>query len=330
MDKEEAYIGYLRYTGQSVENGLLDIKKSAEALLGFDEVLRYFLIKEDPRLLGYDFEIPVRIKKGSWEAAIPEVIDKLFSPAGIGYAALGTYATVTASKAAQEGLFSTGLVKDIKGTFKAALKSVQWVIKIGSRIGMLKKNLNKVKLSSNGEEILVPDDQGIFLTVSKKYFDRYVECPPRLFSKNAKIIDKNRVLEFGVYDAGKEEKVRINESEKQIYYIEGEENEIILPELTDGQQVELEGIITRGNEKTNTVGFEYKEHILTCIPQEGSITVYKTKIISHLRNHIFPRVIMKGTVDRVSIEAQFKEKKPRIIFSDIIPLEKEESDLKLL
>ena len=41
---EEKYIGYLKYSGKSVEDGLMDARKSAEALLGFDEVLRYFIL----------------------------------------------------------------------------------------------------------------------------------------------------------------------------------------------------------------------------------------------------------------------------------------------
>ena len=45
MNQEEKYIGYLKYSGKSIEDGLLDARKSAEALLGFDEILRYFVTK---------------------------------------------------------------------------------------------------------------------------------------------------------------------------------------------------------------------------------------------------------------------------------------------
>ncbi|MBU0599755.1 hypothetical protein KJ997_03100 [bacterium] len=124
MNQEEKYIGYLKYSGKSVEDGLLDTRKSAEALLGFDEVLRYFLLKEDPCLKEIDFEIPVRIKKGTWEAAIPEIINKIFSPTGIAATALTIYACATAKKAAKDGLFDTGAAKDIRTTFRMVLKSV--------------------------------------------------------------------------------------------------------------------------------------------------------------------------------------------------------------
>lgn len=329
MDNEEKYIGFLKYSGKNVETGLLDARKSAEALIGFDEILRYFLLKEDSALTKINFEIPVRIKKGTWQIAIPEIIDKLFSPTGIAYTVLGTYATVTASKAAQDGLFNTGLVKDIKSTFKIAIKSAQWVIRIGSRIGMLKRKLDKVKFGASGQEILVPDDKGNLLPVPKKYFDLYTECPPKLFSKNAKIIEKDRILEIGIYDKQKEDKVKISLTEKEIFYSDSDTEEVLFPELVDGQRVELEGIITRGNEKTNTVGFEYQEHILTCVPKEGNIASFKHKIISPQENHFFPKVKMIGIVERISVKEEFKEDRPRIIFSEIILLEKEDANLKL-
>jgi len=329
MDINDKYIGYLKYSGKSVENGLLDMKKSANALLGFDEILRYFLIKEDPNLIGLDFEIPVRIKKGSWEIVIPEIIDKIFSPVGIGYTFAATYFTATATKAAQEGLFSTGAAKDVKVVFKAAIRSAQWVIRIGSRIGMLKKRLDDVKLGSNPGEVLIPDDQGKMLITPKKYFDLYMGCPIRIFSKNAKIIDNDRVLELGVFDAGKEEKVTLSIKEKYYYYSESEESGVVLPELIEGELVELEGYITKGNEKANTLGFEYKGHILSCVPEVGTITEYKSGIISRKDNRIFPKVKIKGRVDRTSVKGEFKEIKPRIIFSKIVLLEEIDSNLKL-
>lgn len=122
-NQEEKYIGYLKYSGKSVESGLLDVRKSAEALLGFDEILRYFLLKEDPTLKEIDFEIPVRIKKGSWEALIPETIEGWIL-AGGGITAT-TYLAAMAKKAGTDGLFETGPAKDIKKTFKASLVAIQ-------------------------------------------------------------------------------------------------------------------------------------------------------------------------------------------------------------
>lgn len=326
MDKEEKYIGYLKYYGESsVKDGLLDMRKSAEALVGFDEVLRHFLVIEDPSLLGVEFEIPVRIRKGSWEAVIPEIIDKLLSPTGIMATAGSAYLLATANKAANDGLFQTGVAKDVKATFRAAIKSAQWVIKIGSYVGTLtKKKFENAQIDQSTQEIKIPNNEGEYLAVPKKYLDLYTSCPEELFSKNASIIESERSLEIGVFEEGKEKKVSITEKEKTIFYRKSDEEtgDVLFPELKHGENVELEGEITRGNEKRNTLGFEYQEHILTCKPAQGSsITDFKNQIVSKSPNHIFPKVKIIGTVSRMDENGMITEKRLTIVFSKITPIE---------
>jgi hypothetical protein len=96
-----------------------------------------------------------------------------------------------------------------------------------------------------------------------------------------------------------------------------------LPELIHGQFVELEGEITRATENTNTIGFRYKDHILVCKPKYGIIAKFKESIISNDNNHFFPKVLLKGQVDRTNKNGDFKEKKPQILFFEIIPLKSE-------
>lgn len=330
--EEEKYIGYLKYSGKSVEGGFLDTRKSAEALLGFDEILRFFLIEEDPKLKEINFEIPVRIRKGSWEVVIPEIIDKLFSSTVIGATALTIYASASAKKAAENGILNIGATKDIKATFRFALKAIQWVIKIGSHIGTLtKKKFDNVKIRQIEKETIIdiPNSQGDILSVPKKYFDIYTKCPEKIFSKNASIIEQERILEFGIYENGNEEKISITEKEKSIFFTKSEDEDVLFPELKHGQEVELKGSITRGNEKTNTIGFEYEGHILTCKPKNGNIAIFKNKIISQLENHFFPPVKIIGIIDRTDENNLFKKPRPQVIFENIIPLEKPENEKSL-
>lgn len=49
MDKNE-YVGLLKYPGELVKEGYLDARKEATALIGLDEVLKYFIHQESPRL----------------------------------------------------------------------------------------------------------------------------------------------------------------------------------------------------------------------------------------------------------------------------------------
>lgn len=313
---EDQYIGYLKYTGKSVEDGLMDARKSGEALLGFDNILRYFLIKEDPRVRTVDFEIPVRVTKGSWEIII--------TAGGVaGIWVVKDYLSETAKKAANDGFLKTGLAKDTSLLFKKALRSAQTIIKLASHVGQFtKKGLNAkiINKNLNDAQVEIINDNGKTLRVSKKYFDMFIACPDDLFSKNASIIEKDRILEIGYFEEGVEKKVIITEEEKNIFYSE-DEGEILFPELKHGQHVELEGRITKGNERSNTIGFEYQGHILTSKPQKGNIVDYKNRILSEEDAHIFPKVKIVGTIDRIDEEGEFKEKRPQIFFSNIIPIE---------
>ena len=115
MNQKEKRIGYLKYSGTSIKDGLFDMRKSAEALLGFNEILRFFLLKEDPNLLNINFEIPVRVSRGSW---MIEIVDKIFSVEGI----VAIYAIKSAQKAATDGLFEIGIAKDIQVVFQGIYK----------------------------------------------------------------------------------------------------------------------------------------------------------------------------------------------------------------
>ena len=107
---ENDYLGYIKYEGEAIESGYLDARKSAEALIGIDEVIRYFVYQEDPELNTIQFEIPVRIRKGSWEALIPHNIEQwIITAAGAG---IVTY-TTTALKKMAENDFKDKKLKDI-------------------------------------------------------------------------------------------------------------------------------------------------------------------------------------------------------------------------
>lgn len=311
MDQDEKFIGYLKYSGKSVEDGFLDTRKSAEALLGFDDILRYFLLKEDPSLKDADFEIPVKVGKGSviiWVCGI----------------AATAYLTKAAQEAAEKGILNTATVKDAEMIMRGALKAAQWTIKIGSHMGSLAVREFKTGLISvKDQEIEILNENKESLRVPKRYLDIYKECPQKLFSKNAGVIEADRTLELGVFDGEIVEKVCISEKQKSIYYTKNDDSDsgVVLPELKHGQFVELEGVITRVTESTNTIGFDYQGHTLTCKPEEKRLASFKDKIISKKDDHVLPNIKIIGRVDRNAENGEFKEKRPQIIFSNIVTLE---------
>ncbi len=319
MNQKEQCIGYLKYSGASIKDGLFDMRKSAEALLGFDEILRFFLLKEDSNLSNIDFEIPVRVSRGSW---MIEIVDKIFSVEGI----TAIYVMKSAQKAATDGLFQIGIAKDIKVVFKASLKSIQWIIKIASHIGTLSsKAIKAEKLERENGEIFIkiPNDKNKYLKVSQKHYNLFKQCPDKLFKKSVSIVESGIALEVGVYENKKHEIVAISEKEKSIFCNIEEKEIVILPELKHGQNIELEGQITKVTEDRNSVGFRYKDHILICKPQLKQIAQYKNKIISREFSRFFlERVRIRGIVNRTDSNKGVEAKKPQILFSEIIPVNK--------
>jgi hypothetical protein len=83
MEQEEKYLGFLKYEGEMVSEGYMDARKSAQALLGFDEAIRFFAGQQARELRKIDFEFPVRIKKGSWEIVIPDIIELIKLGGGV-------------------------------------------------------------------------------------------------------------------------------------------------------------------------------------------------------------------------------------------------------
>jgi hypothetical protein len=86
-------------------------------------------------------------------------------------------------------------------------------------------------------------------------------------------------------------------------------------------EVTLHGEVTRGNETTNTMGFRYNEHILTASPKTGSIVRFKECLF--LEADIF------GSISRLDENGEIKAKRPKIIFTDIKPIETKSPNLPL-
>ena len=315
-------IGYIKYFGDGVEQGLLDSRKAAEALLGFDEAIRFYMSKEEPLLRNVDFDFPVAINKGSWKIAIPDNIDTLITLTGSSLL-LGKYLCTLAEKSAKDGLLESGPVKDLKKTVAFAIKAIQWTINISKKIGKVGVlDYDKVRLIDS-ETVEISDDLG-FLVVPMSFYKLYQETPKTLFTKSASVIDSGRELEVGLYESENQVVATVVNEEKSIFNISVDDaNEIVLPELEHDQYVELEGLITRCTATANTIGFLYKGHILTCKPASGSLSSFKSCIIAPTSDQFFRSAKIRGTVVRRSVDGEFKEMKPHIVFTDIIPLTKQ-------
>jgi hypothetical protein len=312
-------IGFIKYEGKLVEEGILDARSAAKALHGFDHALRYFVTQEQPDLATVEFPIPVQIKRGSWWATIPQSAEP-WVLAALGIAGTA-YLTKAASKMAERDFAEVGF----KDVFKKALKSVQWMIKIGKHVGTLThKKLTGLRWLDNNETVGIPNGSGEYLNVPRIEFEQFLECPSSILSEVASIIEVERRLTVGLNEDGKIEEVTISRSERAIFFADDDEsNDILFPELVHGKHVELDGVVTRGNERTNSIGFLYEEHVITCYPKHGSIVRFKP--------HLFLECRIIGVITRQNTETgECDEPRPKIIFDELILMEKEEDQGKLL
>jgi len=314
---EEQYIGFAKYTGQLVEAGLMDARKQAQALMGFDEAVRFFVCQQEPRFKETDFEFPVVVKQATWGIHIPENIwEWIQAGAGI---ATATYLATATKKMAEKDFEGIGL----KDVFSKSLKAIQWIIRIGRHLGDLsQRKFVGLRWRNQNQEIGIPNVDGKYLFVDKEYFDLFSSSSPKILAKLVELVEKERVLSIGVLTLGKLHEESVRHNEKHIFTLEEKEPEdILFPELGHGQKVILEGNTTRGNEETNSIGFKYKEHILNCYPANGSIVRHKKAL--------FLRCRIEGMVSREDKYGRYTEKRPRIIFTNIEPIEEDSESYNL-
>ena len=229
---EEKYIGYVKYEGALVEDGLMDARKQAKALLGFDSALRYFIAKRAPDFRNIDFEIPVRVRKGSWEALIPETV------AGWVQAGLGVVATAYFTKAAQKMADKDFEDFGITDLFRMAIDAIKWFARIGKHMGNVAiREFKNVQFNDDLTQIGITNEEGAVLFVPKHILDLYVSTNPRLLESIAENIQNGRSLAIGSVRAGEIDEEVVDMADKFIFCDEDAEidEDVLFPELLTRQ-----------------------------------------------------------------------------------------------
>jgi len=272
---------------------------------------------ENAELAKVDFEIPVRIRKGSWDALIPNDIGLMIAA---GLTVVGTaYATAAAQQLAKNDFKDASL----RGIVSKSLGAIQWMIRIGKHIGSTTvKKFANTRFRNNNEEIGIANGDGAYLFVPREHLDAYASASPKLLSKLADLVEEERVLSIGIYEDGQIKEADVRRGDRRIFGSQPDDeepDELLFPELIHGKYVELEGHTIRGNENQNNIGLRYEDRILTCVPVRGSIVEHKQAL--------FCRCRIRGTISRADKFGNITEKKPRITFDSLIPLESTQQSL---
>jgi hypothetical protein len=291
------YIGYVRVEGPDIESGVLDIQSVKQAVEGTERILKYFVVKQSP---GVNFKdevnFSIELRDGCWEVLVPVGV------------VLGVTAHAYFGEALKTMASNDVGDKTTPEVFKSAFKSAHSVLKVAKHLRTMKKGQTLDAKVVSADRIELKDSRGGVLVVTKAELDEYQQAPKDLFTEVAYPAVNERSVHVGYIEQGKQFDQAISSDERSIFHTDDSEQDELFPELEHGMQVALEGYVRRGNQRTNTIGFEYKGHILTCEPVRSVVPSY---IDAH-----YKKSVMTGVVSRVDDEGEVAAR-PRILFTDL-------------
>lgn len=303
-DYEE--LGFVKYSGETLVNGVIDAGSAGSALVGLDEAVRFFNSRQSPDLASLQYEIPVQTRTGSWEAVV-------VAGAAVGGAFALGYAKKAGEKLAENDFKDIGL-KDVLKKSMLAIQTLAKLIKHSRR----PRGWDRVRIepSMGVETVLVANDRGDELAVPLEYFRWYQQLPPRLLARMTTVIRTDRTLTIGVVRPTGVDEVTIVADEKPLFDQAQEdefEEDTLFPELVHGASAYLEGRLIRGSEASNSFGLEYKGHVINCVPAHGSVRQYKPAL--------FLRCKVEGRITRHAKNRFVPDRRPTLIVERVIPLE---------
>jgi len=305
VSEENTEIGFVKYDGKAVAPGILDAGKAGMALTGLDELLRFFNSKQSADLAKTEYEVPVQVREGSWEAVV--------------IVGLSAFAMAYLGRAGNEMAKTDFEGVGLKDVFKKSLAAVVHLIRLAKHTAKLKGwSLDHVLWRNNNTEVGIPNKDGHYEYFPAEFVKWYASMPPQIMRKIAEVIEEERTLTVGVLDGDAVVEERVTIREKRIFTREPDEevdDEFLFPELEHGMDVKLEGKLIRGKAETNSIGLDFQGHNLNCVPEQGSVVQYKSAL--------FLRCLVEGRVTRLSKSHVVAERRPTIIISRVTPLERD-------
>lgn len=303
MDAKSESAGYIRLSGEGIQDSIIDLAQASELLEGVNSSLRFYIVRESSDYAKLNYKLPIKIEEGSiWIYLL-----------GIGGPLIYAYVKPALGQMAQNDVGK----KTSSEVLGGALRKMKSTIAIAKH----RQSLSKDKIEDakfKGNLIGIPNSKGEYLYVPKDELEAYTATPPKLYEPLAKSVSSNIDLTIGVRQTdGLFGEETIDASAKPVFITDDDNvaDAVIFPEMVDGMYIEIEGELSKGNERTNTMGLFYKGHTITCEPAEDNIKQHK--------DALFGKVIMRGRVRRhyKGRAENDEDKKPRIIFDEIVSLE---------
>ncbi len=307
---DQIEVGFIKYSGKAVSPEVLDAGSAGKALTGLDDLLRYFNTKQSIDLAKADYQLPVTVRDGSWEAVVLAATGLVAAKFAL------TYVTESARQMAKQDFEGVDFKDIFKKSLDATIQLVRLIKHTHKRSGWA---LEKLRWKDNNTEVGIPNSEGEYQYFSTDLIKWYKGIDPGMMAKLAEVIEEERALTIAIKDEGeimKSETATI--MDKRIFTGETEQIEeegLLFPELEHGAEVKLEGVLVRGNVESNSIGLHYREHTLNCVPREGNISQYKPAL--------FLRCLVEGEITRFHKPYRVLDRRPTIIVRRITTLERD-------
>lgn len=307
MDVRDEGVGYISYEWEGAPVGVIDAYAGGEALLGIDEAVRFFNRQQNRGLASSSYEIPVYTGEGSWLAVVMGIV-------GVPVATFITAYTKKAAEKMAEKDFSDVGLSDV------ARKSMDALVRLVEVIKHLKRlpdwQATRVTWSSDASEAFIEDVDGDVIAVPAEYVKWYRQIPRGTLKRlSTPISAGGKMVVASKQENGSFHSVSVDH--EYVYLLSDEdeatEDQFLFPELGHADEVALEGLVTRGNQSTNSIGLQFKGHILNCIPEAGNVRRYKAAMFLHCR--------VLAIVNRHVGSLTRLDNRPTLIIQQIIPLE---------
>lgn len=308
--------GTLYLTGEDVKQGEVDLDKTINYLKGIKDTLKFYVEKENKELAGKDYSIEVRIRPGS---LITDVISLVVAGGAYAY---GKTALEQLAKNDTKDKTSADIVKEAVSKLKAVVRIAKH---FGSMMTKRTFTLEEAHVISDEQiELINKKNEKIIVTPSE--LEAYRTTPPTKLRDLVAMVGRNTSLYVDDKPISAEN-IPKNAEEIQFKHKrvfdsrEIEEDErLAFPELTQDMYVQLDGELTRGNARTDTLGFSYDGRILKAIPPEGGVR--------GARDSLFGPVRIEAYVDRRSTSKGSRAvlKKPILRLVSIENIEDEQAD----
>jgi len=302
LDEENKNLNFLKLDGGRVKDGNVTIHDARNMLKGLDKSTKYFINAKYPDLAKENYNVEVRLESGSLIAWI----------VGIAGAGVTAYMVTAANQMAKNDVADKNSKQITQEIVNTAVRGMKTTVKIAKHVGTMGKHIFTTDEAKTIDKnnIILKNNAGEELTVTKEELDTYTRAPKDIFKKLASTVDDDTQLFIG--EAGETTTsdgiARIDGKSKQFFGVsDNDDDGIVFPEWQDGETLALKGELRRANTNTGTLGFFYAGHTLTS-------SLFQMEI-RDIKDSLFDKeveVVAKVVRTQKKLDAEDDLKKPKL------------------